>query len=161
MAKPPPSFNDLQSSLKSALLNTTRTTSALCAEDLPFQRSLDPDLSRSLDRQNARLLSLAERLLASAVAGGSEVVSTKSTSSRASFATTVPAPKLEDGDALDRNWSSVVDVVDSLLERTDGVLDEVRGVIKKGAAGNANATASEVGLSSMRREQGAWELGEC
>jgi exosome complex exonuclease RRP6 len=144
MADPPPppspssslsSFNDVQAPLKSALLSTTRAASALCAEDVPFQRSLNPDFAQELDRQNGRLLALAERLLASAVAGGSEVVSTSSR---------VTAPSLPDGDALDRNWSGVVDVVDSLLERTDGVLDEVRGVIKKGAS--ATMTASEVRL---------------
>ena len=42
------------------------------------------------------------------------------------------AVRLANADGLDQNWSRVVDVVDSLLERADGVLDEVRGVVRKG-----------------------------
>jgi hypothetical protein len=140
----PPGFNNLQSNLKSALLSTTRTTSALIAEDLPFQRSLDPAFARSLDAQNARLLALAERLLASAVADSEEVVSTRSSASRSSTSSRISAPKLEDSDALERNWSGVVDVVDSLLERTDDVLDEVRGVIRKGVGAVKGGVESEV-----------------
>lgn len=110
-----PHFQTLQDSLKSALLATTRTTTELCAEDLAFHRSLDPAIATTLDSHNARLLSLAERLLCSG-AQGADVV----------------GPKLQDSDALDTNWRGVVDVVDSLLERVDTTLDGLRGIVKRG-----------------------------
>lgn len=107
-------FQEFQQTVQSALVQTTRSTTTLCAEDLGFHRSLDPKLGSALDRQNARLLSLAERLLGSAAAG-SEVV----------------GPKLDDLDAVDANWRGVVDVVDSLLERADTSLDEFTGIVKR------------------------------
>jgi exosome complex exonuclease RRP6 len=139
MADPPTtpeSFITLQKSIQSALIATTRTTSSLCAEDLPFQRSLDTSFAQELDRQNARLLSLADRLLgrAASVPDVSASTSKQAGSSRVQEGRVVPVPRLRSADELDTNWRAVVDVVDSLLERTDGVLDEVRGVIKKGAA---------------------------
>jgi exosome complex exonuclease RRP6 len=111
----PGQFQTLQDSLKSALLTTTRTTTQLCAEDLAFHRSLDPTIARTLDEHNARLLSLAERLLGSAAQS-----------------TDVVGPKLQDSDALEANWRGVVDVVDSLLERVDVTLDDLKGVVKRG-----------------------------
>ena len=142
MADPPNSpFTSLQKSLQTPLVATTRTTSALCAEDLPFQRSLDPTFARDLDAQNARLLKLAERLLAQATQG-EEPAPGVHVSNR------VKAPKLGDAEELDGKWREVVDVVDSLLERTDGVLDEVKGLLKRGGSAsghaNANAPAAEV-----------------
>lgn len=108
-------FQTLQDSLKSALLAATRTTTELCAEDLTFHRSLDPAVARTLDAHNARLLSLAERLLGSG-AQSADVV----------------GPTLQDSDAVETNWRGVVDVVDSLLERVDTTLDEVKGIVKRG-----------------------------
>ncbi|KAF2087190.1 hypothetical protein K490DRAFT_66056 [Saccharata proteae CBS 121410] len=107
-------FPAFQKTISDALVATTRTTQSLVAEDLPFHRQLDPKLASSLDKQNARLLSLAERLLANA-ASGSEVV----------------GPKLQDADAVDSNWQGVVDVVDSLLEKADTSLDEYTGIVKR------------------------------
>ncbi|OMP88039.1 Exosome complex exonuclease rrp6 [Diplodia seriata] len=107
-------FQEFQKSVQSALVQTTRSTTALCAEDLGFHRSLEPKLGAALDRQNARLLSLAERLLGSAAAGSE-----------------VAGPKLEDADAVDAGWRGVVDVVDSLLERADTSLDEFTGIVKR------------------------------
>ncbi|EOD51783.1 putative exosome complex exonuclease protein [Neofusicoccum parvum UCRNP2] len=107
-------FQAFQKTVQDALVHTTRSATTLCAEDLGFHRSLDPKLGTALDRENARLLSLAERLLGSAVAG-SEVV----------------GPKLADHDAVDANWRAVVDVVDSLLERADTSLDEFTGIVKR------------------------------
>jgi exosome complex exonuclease RRP6 len=121
MDPPPPdpsSFQTLQTDLKAALLSTTRTTTALCAEDLSFHRSLAPSFARQLDEQNARLLSLAGRLLGN-VAQSSGV---------AGFV----GPQLADSDALNEQWRGVVDVVDSLLERADVGLDEITGLIKRG-----------------------------
>ena len=107
-------FKTLQDVVSSALVSVTRTATKISAEDLGFQRSLDPTFADTLDKQNARLLVLAERLLANA-ASGSEVV----------------GPKLHDADAIDSSWRGVVDVVDSLLEKADTSLDEYTGVVKR------------------------------
>lgn len=108
-------FGAIQTNITKSLVATTRTVTSLSAADLPFHRSLNPSLSTSLDRQNARLLALSERLLERA-ASGSEAVS---------------APKLRDADAIDNEWRAVVDVVDSLLEKVDTNLDQYTGRVKK------------------------------
>ncbi|KAI9822121.1 MAG: exosome nuclease subunit [Thelocarpon impressellum] len=104
----------LHESVFAALLGVTKTVGQITAEDLPFQRSVDPQFGRSLDGQSARLLSLADKLVKTAVAG-SEVDG-------------VPLGEVDD---LENNWRGVVDVVDSLLERADTSLDEYTGVIKR------------------------------
>jgi exosome complex exonuclease RRP6 len=107
-------FARLQSSIQSALVDTTRSAAALAAEDLPFHRTVDPSLSTALDAQNARLLSLASRLLGSATANADNV-----------------RPTLRDIEDVESNWTRVVDVVDSLLERADTALDEFTGAVKR------------------------------
>lgn len=107
-------FARLQSSVQSALVDTTRSATALAGEDLPFHRTVDPALSTSLDAQNARLLSLASRLLGSAAANADNV-----------------RPTLRDIEDVESNWTRVVDVVDSLLERADTALDEFTGAVKR------------------------------
>ncbi|KAK5153780.1 hypothetical protein LTR04_006163 [Oleoguttula sp. CCFEE 6159] len=107
-------FKAFQEAISTSLVATTRTTNDISSEDLGFHRSLDPSVAASLDRQNARLLSLAQRLLNNA-ASNSEVV----------------GPSLSDADAVEGNWRGVVDVVDSLLEKADISLDEYTGVVKR------------------------------
>ena len=107
-------FARLQSSVQAALVDTTRSATALAAEDLPFHRTVDPSLSTALDAQNARLLSLASRLLGSATADADNV-----------------RPTLRDIEDVESNWTRVVDVVDSLLERADTALDEFTGAVKR------------------------------
>lgn len=109
-------FPAVQSAITSALVSTTRGVSQLAGEDLPFYRSLDATLSSSLDRQNARLLNLAERLLGTATAHTESVR---------------PPPRLSDIEAVEGNWRAVVDVVDSLLERADTALDEFTGAVRR------------------------------
>ncbi|KXL43744.1 MAG: hypothetical protein FE78DRAFT_81504 [Acidomyces sp. 'richmondensis'] len=112
----PNDFAALQSSITSALVSTTRTASQLAAEDVSFHCSLDATLGRSIDQQNARLLSLAERLLGAA----------------SSHAGSLSSPlRLTDMDSVDGNWRAIVDVVDSLLERADTALDEFTGAVKR------------------------------
>lgn len=108
-------FAELQSGITAALVATTRSASELAGEDLPFYRSLDSSLGQKLDRQNARLLSLTERLLDVATANTE----------------TVRPPRLKDLEAVEGNWRAVVDVVDSLLERADTALDEFTGAVKR------------------------------
>lgn len=107
-------FKSLQDQIQTALLATTRVSSQVSSEDLGFQRSLDPKVGTSLDEQTTRLLELSSGLLKSA----------------ASIAELQPSV-LEDADDVDSNWHSIVDIVDSLLEKTDTCLDEYTGVIKR------------------------------
>lgn len=108
------SFADVQSSIQTALVTTTRTTNQLASEDLAFHRSLDRNVAVSLDKQNVRLLALAERLLHNAAEG-----------------LEVDNLRLRDADSVDSNWRSVVDVIDNLLEKTDTTLDEFTGAVKR------------------------------
>jgi exosome complex exonuclease RRP6 len=104
-------LKSIQEQIQKSLLATTRTSNQLAAEDLPFLRSLDPEIGTALDEQSSRLLKLTNALL-------------KSTASIADN----PVPILEDVDDVDNNWRGVVDVIDSLLEKTDTSLDEYTGV---------------------------------
>jgi exosome complex exonuclease RRP6 len=108
------SFKTLQDSISCALVSTTRAATRLSAADIPFQRSLDPEVATALDEQNARLLQLAQHLLETAASSSDAV-----------------GPKLPDIDAIDGNWRGIVDVVDSLLEKADTSLDEYTGVVKR------------------------------
>ena len=127
----PSEFGELQSSIQSALVATTRNASQLASEDLPFHRSVDSQLGTNLDRQNARLLSLAERLLGSATTGAESV--------RPSG-----APSLKEIEDVEGNWRAVVDVVDSLLERADTALDEFTGAVKRLSPGAQAPSEKEV-----------------
>ena len=109
-------FVALQSSITSSLISTTRSASALAAEDLPFHRTLNSEVGPSLDRQNARLLGLATRLVGAAEADAASVR---------------PPLSLRDIEDVEGNWRAVVDVVDSLLERADTALDEFTGAVRR------------------------------
>ncbi|KAK7546670.1 exosome complex exonuclease-like protein Rrp6 [Phyllosticta citricarpa] len=133
-------FAEFQKIVSQSLVATTRNTTQICAEDLGFHRSLDPTVGSALDKQNARLLALAERLLGNAAAG-SEVV----------------GPRLEDTDAVDGQWRGIVDVVDSLLERADTSLDEYTGIVKRLTPSKEQSPAAPVSkpgiLAKMFRNQ--------
>jgi len=107
-------FSSLQDAISASLVATTRTTGQLVAEDLGFLRSTSRSAARKLDKQNARLLDIAQRLINNAAAN-----------------TPTAPPELRNFDDIEDNWRGVVDVVDSLLERADKCLDEYNGVIKK------------------------------
>ena len=107
-------FQAVQQEVTSSLVNITKLVAQLVAEDLPYQTTLNPSLGKSIDRQNARLLSLAKRLLDSAASGASST-----------------APELRDADDVDNNWRGVVDIVDSMLEKADICMDEYTGMIKR------------------------------
>jgi exosome complex exonuclease RRP6 len=111
---PTQDFKSLQDQIQAALISTTRTTGQISSEDLAFQRSLNPEVGTALDEQSERLLSLATALLKSAAS-----------------ISQLRAPALEEADDVDNNWRGIVDVVDSLLEKSDTCLDEYTGVIKR------------------------------
>ncbi|KAF2129851.1 exosome complex exonuclease-like protein Rrp6 [Dothidotthia symphoricarpi CBS 119687] len=108
------SFKTLQDEISKALVSTTRSATRISSADIPFQRSLNPEVGTALDSQNARLLHLAQRLLQNAAASSDAV-----------------GPKLPDVEAIDANWRGVVDVIDSLLEKADTSLDEYTGVVRR------------------------------
>lgn len=110
----PPDFKSLQDAIQAALISTTRTVGQISAEDLGFQRSLNPKVGDVLDEQNSRLLAISSSILKSAAA-----------------LTESNAPILQEVDDVDNKWHGIVDMVDSLLERADTCLDEYTGVIKR------------------------------
>lgn len=107
-------FKSLQDQIQAALLSTTRVSGQISSEDLGFHRSLDPEVGTALDEQTTRLLELSSSLLKSAAS-----------------ISDLQVPDLDDADDVDSNWRIIVDVVDSLLEKTDICLDEYTGVIKR------------------------------
>ncbi|KAH8668395.1 ribonuclease H-like domain-containing protein [Xylariales sp. PMI_506] len=110
-------FKSMQDKIQSALVRTTRTSNQLAAEDLGFQRSSNPTVDEQLDEASERLLSLSTSLLQSVTRG-----------------TNLKAPELEDTDDVEANWSKIVDVIDTLLEKADTCLDEYTGLVKRKAA---------------------------
>lgn len=112
-------FNELQASIQVALVASTKTVGRISSEDLGFQRSLNPEICSALDKQSARLLELSNKILKS------------SASIRE-----LKAPRLEDVDDVENRWNGVVDIVDSLLEKTDTSLDEYSGVVRNVAPGS-------------------------
>ncbi|KAI8229794.1 Exosome complex exonuclease rrp6 [Colletotrichum sp. SAR 10_96] len=122
----PQDFKSLQEKVQSALVATTRSANRIAAEDLAFQRAVNPGVGDDLDAKTERLLELSTTLLKSAasVCG-------------------LNAPNLEDADDIDLRWRSVVDVVDSVLEKADTSIDEYTGAIKRKDAPTADASQAK------------------
>lgn len=112
--EPPQDFKSLQEGLQKSLVSTVKAVNRVVAEDLDFQRTVNPDVAEQLDDTSSRFLDLSSRLLTSAAT-----------------ACGLEAPTLEDADDIDMNWRGVVDVVDTLLEKADTALDEYTGLIKR------------------------------
>lgn len=108
-------FKSLQDGIQKALVSTTKSVNRLTAEDLGFQRAVNPAVATQLDDKTARFLGLSTRLLKSA----------------ARACGIKDAPALEDAEDIDVQWRSVVDVVDSVLEKADTALDEYTGLVKR------------------------------
>ncbi|KAL8812176.1 MAG: hypothetical protein Q9223_000319 [Gallowayella weberi] len=108
------SFKELKAEVSSALVKTTRTAGQIASEDLPFQRSINPEFDRLLDQQNKRLLSLVRALNKTATARSGSV-----------------PPKLHNLESVEDGWRGMVDIVDNLLEKADACLDEFTGAVKK------------------------------
>jgi len=129
-------FKSLQGQIQAALIATARTSGQISSEDLGFQRSLNPEVGASLDEQSERLLALSSALLKSAAS-----------------ISDIPAPALQDAEDVENNWRGVVDVVDSLLEKTDICLDEYTGVIKLKDSANVEQVNSK-----LNRLYNSWRL---
>lgn len=132
-------FKTFQGQVQSALVNLTRTAAQVSNQDLSFHRSSSEKLSRSLDRQNAHLLRLTNKLLKAV-----------------SKDTSIKPPTLQDQDSVDDNWRRVVDVVDDLLEKADSALDEVSGVLKRQSPSLQDGTQSPQALPKGRRGLQKW-----
>lgn len=110
------SFKELHEETTKNLVAITRTVNQLEAEDINFHRSLDPQIGKKIDEQNARLIELAKMLTRAAQRDTDEPVVLRTT---------------ED---IDDNWSAQVDVIDGLLERANRSLDEYSGILGRGLA---------------------------
>lgn len=104
----------LRDAVQSALVTVTRSVNTLANEDLQFQRTVHPGVATRLDQNTERLLQLAGGVLKSA-----------------GKLTAQSAPRLEDADDVEIQWRSIVDVIDSLLEKADTCLDEYTGLVKR------------------------------
>ena len=113
--EPSQDFKTLQDELQKSLVSTVKTVNRITAEDLSFQRTVNPDVAEQLDDKSTRFLDLSSRLLKSAA----EACGIKAPST------------LEDVEDIDVNWRGVVDVVDTALEKADTALDEYTGLIKR------------------------------
>ncbi|KAF9872770.1 exosome complex exonuclease [Colletotrichum karsti] len=122
----PQDFKSLQDKVQSALVASTKSVNRISAEDLAFQRAVNPGVGDDLDAKTERLLELSTRLLKSAagVCG-------------------LNAPKLEDADDIDMRWRGIVDVVDSILEKADTSIDEYTGALKRKDAPTADSSQTK------------------
>lgn len=107
-------FKSLQESVQKSLISTIKTVNRIAAEDLSFQRTVNPGVGQLLEDRTSRILELSTQLLLTA-----------------GKACGVKAPKLEDVEDIEMNWRGVVDVVDSSLEKADTALDEYTGLVKR------------------------------
>ncbi|KAF4629014.1 hypothetical protein G7Y89_g9139 [Cudoniella acicularis] len=124
---PTKDFKSLQEQVQASLIAATRSAGLISSEDLGFHRSFNPEVGTALDEQSGRLLALSSQLIKSATS-----------------ISDLRAPPLEDTDDVENSWRSVVDVIDSLLEKTDTCLDEYTGMIKrKEQPGVEQATSKE------------------
>lgn len=126
----------MKDEISSALIDITRATGKIAAEDLAFQRSINPAVAPQLAKQNKRLLRIIRDLTKNAIAG-----------------TDIQPPQLSDADAIEERWQGLVDVFDSLLEKADACLDEYTGVIKKFTVSQEAAPANHA--SSSRKPYAA------
>lgn len=133
-------FKSMKDEVSSALVDVTRATGKIAAEDLAFQRSINPAVTPQLTKQNDRLLRIVQHLTKNATTG-----------------TDIQTPRLSNADAIEESWKGLVDVFDSLLEKADACLDEYTGVIKKSDI-SQNAKSTDRAANS-RRSYGAKNLG--
>lgn len=120
-------FQALRDAIQPALVTVTRSANSLANEDLPFQRTVHASVDRELDDATSRMLRIASDLLKSA----GKVTGQKTHA-------------LEDADDVDIRWRSIVDVIDTLLEKADTCLDEYTGLIKRKDAPAADPVGFDV-----------------
>ncbi|ODA75909.1 hypothetical protein RJ55_08550 [Drechmeria coniospora] len=132
--EPPQDFKSLQEDVQKSLVSTIKTVNRLAAEDLSFQRTANPDVADDLDDKVSRLLQLSTSLIQSAAK-----------------ACGVRPPAIEDVDDIDMKWQSVVDVVDSVLEKADTALDEYTGLVKRKEPSSAESAPNPKRTKSVSK----------
>ncbi|KAH9829634.1 uncharacterized protein C8Q71DRAFT_717962 [Rhodofomes roseus] len=115
-APTPASFNDYNTALQTAALKATKHAAQLPA-DIPFHRSVDRAFAKDIDTASARVLALANRLLALAATTDSSAAAKRKGKARLE----------SEEDVVDNFHAVVVDSMDQLLERADIRLDEFLG----------------------------------
>ncbi|CCJ31212.1 unnamed protein product, partial [Pneumocystis jirovecii] len=94
-----------------SLVSTTKAVIIIGSHDIDFYRSLNPHFALSLASCNKRLLDLVNSFI--------------------QFASSGKFGKIEDYEDLNYRWWDIVDVVDSLLEKTDMSLNEFNELTKQ------------------------------
>ncbi|KAL7797312.1 ribonuclease H-like domain-containing protein [Trichoderma ceciliae] len=117
-------FNSLQEGIQKSLISTIKSANRIASQDLSFQRTINPDVAEQLDDKTSRILDLSTRLLNSAAR-----------------ACGLKPPRLEDPEDVDMNWRTVVDVVDSVLEKADRAMDEYTGLVKQRENGDSDSNS--------------------
>ncbi|KAL8341465.1 hypothetical protein RB601_005573 [Gaeumannomyces tritici] len=114
-------FKSLQDKIQAALVSTTRRVNAIASQDLGFRRNVDPDSAEQLDEQRTKILELASALVQTAAssAGGARA------KAKAKPIT------LEDAEDVDDNWQTIVDALDTALEKADTCIDDYTGLVKR------------------------------
>jgi exosome complex exonuclease RRP6 len=112
--EPPEEFSAMREKIQNGLVSTLRTVNRIAGQDLGFQRNANAAIGDQLDERTAQLLSLSTEVLRSAAQ-----------------ACGLKAASLEDEEDIDLNWTKIVDVADSLLEKAATALDEYTGAIKR------------------------------
>lgn len=97
---PEENFTAFQDGIFTSVMTSVQTSGRIAAEDVPFQRSSNPDFNTALDETSTRILTLVGRLLKSASRGSD-----------------LAAPKMQDTDDIDTKWGDVVEIVDFMLEK--------------------------------------------
>ena len=126
----PTDFKSIQGKISTTLVKATRTSNAIGAEDISFQRSANPTTSNELDDLDSRLRAITGDLIESSTQQDNK------------------APRgllpLDDADDIDLKWNLIVDVLDSVLEQADTTLDEYKGLIKRKEAPTASTESVSI-----------------
>lgn len=101
-------FDEKSKPVFGSLVSTIRTASQLAAQDISFYKTLDRDLSQSVEKCSDRLLQLINRMVQTTIDNGEEL------------------EEFNDLDELQENWKDVGGVLDGLFEKTDIALDEFK-----------------------------------
>jgi exosome complex exonuclease RRP6 len=118
-------FNALRERVQNSLRSTVKTANRIASQDLSFQRTADPAVADDLDEKIEQILGQATDLLKSAAK-----------------MLNINGPKLEETEDIDLNWRSIIDVVDSLLEKSSMATDEYTGALKRRDAPTTPVQAS-------------------
>ncbi|KAL4249292.1 Exosome complex exonuclease Rrp6-like protein [Abortiporus biennis] len=134
------SFSDYNTKLQSIALKATKNSASL-PSDIGFYKSLDRTLAREVERTSERVLGIANKLVGLAESGNIGQESGGQTKGK-------KRRRLEDDeDVVDEFRSCIVDVMDTLLEKTDICIDEFLGLLKPVTVNATSKATSNVSKS--------------